>query len=147
MHHAPGAVTPLNPEMSRSVTPSGIGRSGAACFRVRCGRWVLQKSSYSRSTIIRCRWFQIRVRSSNSLARDTTSRRLNDAPARVWSARSEIVQRLLADECELCGSRKQVEVHHIRALKNLSRNGKGNPPEWAKRMAARRRKTLVSCRV
>jgi hypothetical protein len=26
---------------SRSVTPSGSGRSGAAWFRVRCGRWVL----------------------------------------------------------------------------------------------------------
>jgi group II intron reverse transcriptase/maturase len=81
-----------------------------------------------------------------SLARDTTPRPLNDDPARVWSARSEIVQRLLADECELCGSRKQVEVHHIRALKDLNRNGKGNPPEWARRMAARRRKTLVACR-
>jgi hypothetical protein len=81
-----------------------------------------------------------------SLARDTTPRPLNDDPARVWSARSEIVQRLLADECELCGSRNQVEVHHIRALKDLNRNGKGNPPEWARRMAARRRKTLVVCR-
>lgn len=26
---------------SRSVTSSGSGRNGAACFRVRCGRWVL----------------------------------------------------------------------------------------------------------
>ena len=78
-----------------------------------------------------------------SLARDTTPRPLNDDPARIWSARSEIVQRLLADECELCGSRNQVEVHHIRALKDLYRKGQGNPPEWARRMAARRRKTLV----
>jgi hypothetical protein len=35
MNHASGAVTPLDPEMVRSVTPSGIGRSGAACFKVR----------------------------------------------------------------------------------------------------------------
>src|ERR1035438_1864592 len=47
------------------MTPSGSGRSGAACLRVRCGRWVLQESSYSRRTIIRCRLFQIKVRSSN----------------------------------------------------------------------------------
>jgi hypothetical protein len=33
-----------------------------------------------------------------------------------------------------------------RALKDLNRNGKGNPPEWARRMAARHRKTLVVCR-
>ena len=63
-----------------------------------------------------------------SLARDTTPRPLNDDPARIWSARSEIVQRLLADECELCGSRQQVEVHHIRALKDLNRKGKDNRP-------------------
>ena len=81
-----------------------------------------------------------------SLARDTTPRPLNDDPARIWSHRSEIVQRLLADECELCGSRKQVEVHHIRALKDLNRKGGNNPPEWVRRMAARRRKTLVVCR-
>jgi group II intron reverse transcriptase/maturase len=81
-----------------------------------------------------------------SLARDTTPRPLNDDPARIWSARSEIVQRLMADECELCGSRNQVEVHHIRALKDLSHKGQGNPPEWARRMAARHRKTLVVCR-
>lgn len=81
-----------------------------------------------------------------SLARDTTPRPLNDDPARIWSHRSEIVQRLIADKCELCGSQKQVEVHHIRALKDLSRKGKGSPPEWARRMAARHRKTLVVCR-
>ena len=80
-----------------------------------------------------------------SLARDTTPRPLNDDPARIWSHRSEIVQRLMADECELCGSRTQVEVHHIRALKDLDRKGK-NPPEWVRRMAARHRKTLVVCR-
>jgi hypothetical protein len=36
--------------------------------------------------------------------------------------------------------------HHIRAFPDLNRNGKGNPPEWVRRMAARRRKTLVVCR-
>src|ERR1022692_2624295 len=46
--------------------PSGSGRSGAAWSGARCGRWELQESSYSRSTIIRWRWFQIRVRSSSS---------------------------------------------------------------------------------
>jgi hypothetical protein len=46
--------------------------------------------------------------------------------------------------CELCGSRKQVEVHHIRALKDLNHNGKGNRPEWARRKAARRRKPSSS---
>lgn len=83
-----------------------------------------------------------------SLARDITPRPLNDNPARVWSSRrSEVVQRLLADNCELCGSTQQVEVHHVRALKDLNPRGREHPPEWVARMAARRRKTLVVCRV
>jgi len=53
------------------------------------------------------------------------------------------VQRLLADTGELCGSGNQVEVHHIRALKDLNPRAKAHQPEWATRMAARRRKTLV----
>ena len=40
MNHAPGSVTSLNRKWSRPVTPSGSGRSGAACLRVRCGRWA-----------------------------------------------------------------------------------------------------------
>jgi len=80
------------------------------------------------------------------LARDTTPAVLNDNPPRIWSGRSELIQRLLADACELCGSRAQVEVHHIRALKDLSPQGRKQQPEWVTRMASRRRKTLVVCR-
>lgn len=72
---------------------------------------------------------------------------LNDDPPKIWNGRrSELVQRLLADTCELCGSREQVEVHHIRALKDLKLKGRKQPPEWAMRMASRCRKTLVVCR-
>jgi hypothetical protein len=82
-----------------------------------------------------------------SLARDITPIVLNDNPPPIWSnRRSELVQRLLADACELCGSRDQVEVHHIRALKDLAPKGEKNQPEWVVGMASRRRKTLVVCR-
>jgi group II intron reverse transcriptase/maturase len=74
--------------------------------------------------------------------RDTAT--LNDAPQRVWNRHTEIVERLLADTCELCGSQENIRVHHIRALKDLKRHGKA---EWAIKMAARRRKTLVVCYV
>ena len=70
---------------------------------------------------------------------------LNDNPKRVYSGRSEIVQRLLADKCELCGMEGDCEVHHVRKLADLSRPGQGDKPLWVKRMAARRRKTLVVC--
>ena len=58
--------------------------------------------------------------------------------------RNELVKRLLADQCEICGSRENVEVHHIRKLADLQKEGKERPL-WVKIMAARRRKTLVVC--
>jgi group II intron reverse transcriptase/maturase len=71
---------------------------------------------------------------------------LNDEPARpIWNKRSELVQRLLAQNCELCGSTEKVEAHHIRKLANLERKGQTTPPEWVKRMVARKRKTLIVC--
>jgi group II intron reverse transcriptase/maturase len=71
---------------------------------------------------------------------------INDRPPEVYnSLRSEIVQRLLADQCELCGSEDNCEVHHVRKLADLDQPGQKEKPLWAKRMAARRRKTLVVC--
>jgi group II intron reverse transcriptase/maturase len=71
-------------------------------------------------------------------------------PARLnpyeWASRTEIVQRLLADECEVCGSSEAVEVHHIRKLADLKTRGRGDKPLHVRIMAARRRKTLVLCR-
>jgi len=60
--------------------------------------------------------------------------------------RTELIQRLLANECELCGSEEDVAVHHIRALKDLKRRGQNEVPTHVFIMAARRRKTLVVCR-
>ena len=65
--------------------------------------------------------------------------------SRIWSKRSEVVDRLLAQECELCGATDKIEVHHIRKLSDLEQKGKSERPEWIKKMAARRRKTLVVC--
>jgi group II intron reverse transcriptase/maturase len=70
---------------------------------------------------------------------------LNDTPYPYWDARTELVQRLLADTCELCGSHTAIEVHHIRALKDLKQYGRTEKPAWVKTMAARHRKTLVVC--
>jgi predicted HNH restriction endonuclease len=43
------------------------------------------------------------------------------------------------------GSKDQIEVHHVRALKDLQRKGQGPRPGWVRLMAARQRKTLVVC--
>jgi group II intron reverse transcriptase/maturase len=66
-------------------------------------------------------------------------------PNPIWSGRSELVQRLKAQECELCGSQTKIEVHHIRKLANIVRKG-ATKAEWQKRMLARNRKTLIVCR-
>ena len=71
---------------------------------------------------------------------------VDQQPQRYRAERTELIQRLLADECELCGSTVDVEVHHIRALRDLNVKGQGEKPLWIQVMAARRRKTLVVCR-
>jgi group II intron reverse transcriptase/maturase len=67
--------------------------------------------------------------------------------ARKRQGGTELLQRLLANECEACGSTENVEVHHVRKLADLHRQGKKPPPDWVRLMASRRRKTLVLCRV
>ena len=62
--------------------------------------------------------------------------------------RSELEQRLLAQTCEQCGATRmtdKIEVHHIRALKDLEKYTGREKPQWVQIMAARRRKTLVLC--
>jgi group II intron reverse transcriptase/maturase len=72
---------------------------------------------------------------------------LEDQPLTVKRGNhSELVQRLLAGYCELCGATENVEVHHVRAMKDLhSYPGRENP-EWVKRMIALKRKTMPLCR-
>ena len=74
---------------------------------------------------------------------------LNDQPQQIWHDRSELEQRLLAQVCEHCGATHMtdhIEVHHIRALKDLNKYEGQEKPSWVKIMAARHRKTLVLCR-
>ena len=71
---------------------------------------------------------------------------LNDTPYVDKNSRSELIDRLRADTCELCKSRDQVEVHHIRKLADLNMKGRREVPEWKKQMAAMHRKTLILCR-
>lgn len=71
---------------------------------------------------------------------------LNDQPPTMsWYKRTELEQRLLADVCELCGSRENVEVHHVRSLRDLKKPGRKQKAAWEQVMAARHRKTLVLC--
>lgn len=60
--------------------------------------------------------------------------------------RSDLLARLLAEKCEMCGSTENIEVHHIRKLADLQRFGRKEKPRWVELMSAMRRKTLVVCK-
>jgi len=59
--------------------------------------------------------------------------------------RCELIDRLKANVCELCGSKDNVEIHHIRKLSDLKVKGRKGKPTWVKTMIALRRKTLAAC--
>lgn len=71
---------------------------------------------------------------------------LTDWEPRAYKfGRNELVKRLLAHTCEICGSTENIKVHHVRKLADLKQNGRPLKTPWAQTMAARRRKTLVVC--
>jgi group II intron reverse transcriptase/maturase len=79
------------------------------------------------------------------LSRDTETT-LEDNPPKLYGNRTELVKRLLAGFCEYCGSSKDVEVHHVQAMRKLHEYPGREKPEWVKRMIALKRKTLILCK-
>lgn len=67
-------------------------------------------------------------------------------PVLASSRRNELIHRLLAEDCEVCEARTNLEMHHVRKLADLNRPGRREKPAWMRLMARRRRKTLVLCR-
>ena len=65
----------------------------------------------------------------------------------TFSSRTDLVQRLQANECEICGSQENCEVHHVRKLADLKDRWRGRKekPAWVTTMIAMQRKTLVVC--
>jgi reverse transcriptase-like protein/AI2M/AI1M-like HNH endonuclease/type II intron maturase len=60
--------------------------------------------------------------------------------------RSEIIERLVNDTCEVCESKENVEIHHVRHLKDLNKKGKREMPLWMKLMISRKRKSIPLCK-
>ncbi len=73
---------------------------------------------------------------------------IKDAKPATNYSNNELVRRLLANECELCGSHDNIEVHHVRKLADVKKRyrGRKEPPAWALFMMSRNRKTVVVCR-
>ncbi|MGB0098382.1 MAG: reverse transcriptase domain-containing protein, partial [Solirubrobacteraceae bacterium] len=66
-------------------------------------------------------------------------------PVPAIATHTEVVRRLLAGRCEICGQQEKVQVHQVRKLADLKKLGQPQPPEWVRQMATRRRKTLIVC--
>ncbi len=71
---------------------------------------------------------------------------IKEQPKKLYAGRTELELRLLAETCEYCGSQEDVEVHHVRAMKQLHEYPGRTKPEWVKRMIALKRKTMPLCR-
>jgi len=73
---------------------------------------------------------------------------LEDQKSYGYQGSSELVARLLANRCEVCGKETQeLEGHHVHKLKDLEKRYQGKQmPYWVFVMTARRRKTLFLCR-
>jgi group II intron reverse transcriptase/maturase len=69
-------------------------------------------------------------------------------PNTIFGSRTDLIQRLQANECEICGSQEHCEVHHIRKLSDLKNRWRGRKekPAWVTSMIALQRKTLVVCK-
>jgi len=80
------------------------------------------------------------------LKRQRTAILVDKTPTVYTARQNEVVRRLLAGGCELCGGSGTVEVHHLRTLADLRQPGRREKPKWMQLMAMRRRKTLVVCR-
>jgi hypothetical protein len=80
------------------------------------------------------------------LKRQRTAVLTDLSPIMASTKRNELIHRLLADCCEICKSRTNIEVHHVRKLADLNRHDRPDKPSWVHLMAKRRRKTLVICR-
>lgn len=62
--------------------------------------------------------------------------------------RNELLNRLLAEHCELCGKTNvPLAGHHVKKLKDLKARWKGTSerPTWIRKMIEKRRKTLFVC--
>lgn len=77
----------------------------------------------------------------NGTAIDRQARRYG-----IKRRQSELIERLLANQCEYCGSMGRVEVHHVRKLTDIDRGERVLLPPWAQKMVMHQRKTLIVCR-
>jgi len=83
-----------------------------------------------------------------SLSRNPLPVTLSDEKLKPMARRSsELIHRLEAGKCEMCGEEKgNIETHHVRKLKDINKQGRKKKLLWERNMSAMRRKTMMCCR-
>lgn len=82
------------------------------------------------------------------LVRKTDVYLRDEKPSRVLSNQnSELISRLKADCCEVCGKEGETEAHHVRRISDIKKRyqGQRQPPTWAVWMMKKNRKTIFVC--
>ncbi len=79
------------------------------------------------------------------LKRNPTPTKINDNIWQIYGRRYEVIDRLNADCCEMCGVEGPVEMHHKNPMRNVHKRGKNSLPAWEVRRIAMRRITLAVC--
>lgn len=113
---------------TKTATPTGV----LTCFRVEVNRGAGKRPLVAQFGGI-------------ALRRRTEAVLIDQQSPTTYAKGTELLKRLLADECEVCGSTHNCQVHHIRKLADLQRPGRKEVPGWVRLMAMRKRKTLVVC--
>lgn len=82
------------------------------------------------------------------LRRNKSAIIIDDKP-KVYKCSTELVNRLLINRCELCGSDQDIQGHHVRKLKDIKQKYRGrkrkHPPKWVEFMIKRNRKVVFVC--
>ena len=93
-------------------------------------------------------WGAIPLRTTKVIHETLDDNRHEIERTQYFEQRSELIARLLADTCEMCGTTGKCEVHHIRKLADLKKRwqGRKSKPLWVTKMISMRRKTLIVCK-
>jgi group II intron reverse transcriptase/maturase len=93
-------------------------------------------------------WGAIPLRTTRIIHQPMNDNQYDYERFQYFEQRSELITRLMADTCEMCGTNGQCEVHHVRKLADLKTRWqhKQAKPAWVTKMIAMQRKTLIVCK-
>jgi group II intron reverse transcriptase/maturase len=93
-------------------------------------------------------WGAIPLRTTHIIHEPMNDHQYDYERFQYFEQRSELITRLMANTCEVCGATGQCEVHHVRKLADLKTRWqhKQAKPAWVTKMIAMQRKTLIVCK-